>query len=400
MAIIKCPECGHQVSDKAATCPSCGVSIAGNVMKCPECGAVVFKGQAMCPDCHCPIGDGAAAAAQGEPQPQAAKASAVQAAAEVGAAVVSGANQPENADGAGEPNEEKSHKKGYMAIAIAVVILLIVGFVCVYYYKNTQDNSELDAYEAAMNSKEPAELQNFLDLYKDAPEAHRDSIQAHLDILLQLDREWTDAVLSGSKTAIERFMQMHPGSNHETEAKIKIDSLDWVTASKADTPDAYQAYMSEHSDGLYYDQAKDNFEKVSARQVSPGDKQNISSLFNSYFTALAANDANALTSTLANVMDDFLHKANATKNDVVSYMHKIQSEADGGALSFRTNNDWKIDKKEASDGSGYEYTVAFSVDQEMPGKDGAPSSIVTYKIDAKVSSDGKISTLNMKKMVQ
>ena len=30
MALIKCPECGHQVSDKAATCPNCGVAIAGN----------------------------------------------------------------------------------------------------------------------------------------------------------------------------------------------------------------------------------------------------------------------------------------------------------------------------------------------------------------------------------
>lgn len=29
MAIIKCPECGRQISDKAPTCPSCGVEIAG-----------------------------------------------------------------------------------------------------------------------------------------------------------------------------------------------------------------------------------------------------------------------------------------------------------------------------------------------------------------------------------
>ena len=31
MAIIKCPECGHPVSDKAPTCPNCGVEIAGKV---------------------------------------------------------------------------------------------------------------------------------------------------------------------------------------------------------------------------------------------------------------------------------------------------------------------------------------------------------------------------------
>lgn len=31
MAIIKCPECGHQVSDHAKTCPNCGIEIEGNI---------------------------------------------------------------------------------------------------------------------------------------------------------------------------------------------------------------------------------------------------------------------------------------------------------------------------------------------------------------------------------
>ena len=55
MAIIKCPECGHQISDKAPVCPSCGVEIAGKVIKCPNCGEVYFKVQEMCPNCHRPI---------------------------------------------------------------------------------------------------------------------------------------------------------------------------------------------------------------------------------------------------------------------------------------------------------------------------------------------------------
>ena len=52
MAIIKCPEGGHQVSDMAKTCPSCGIEIAGKVMKCPDCGEVVFNDLDLCPGCH------------------------------------------------------------------------------------------------------------------------------------------------------------------------------------------------------------------------------------------------------------------------------------------------------------------------------------------------------------
>lgn len=29
--LIRCPECGHDVSDKAATCPNCGIQIAGYI---------------------------------------------------------------------------------------------------------------------------------------------------------------------------------------------------------------------------------------------------------------------------------------------------------------------------------------------------------------------------------
>ena len=29
MALTNCPECGHQVSDKAYACPSCGYPLAG-----------------------------------------------------------------------------------------------------------------------------------------------------------------------------------------------------------------------------------------------------------------------------------------------------------------------------------------------------------------------------------
>lgn len=52
MAIIKCPECGHQISDKAPVCPACGVEIAGKTVKCPYCGEVYFKSETACPHCH------------------------------------------------------------------------------------------------------------------------------------------------------------------------------------------------------------------------------------------------------------------------------------------------------------------------------------------------------------
>ena len=52
MAIIKCPECGHDVSDKAPRCPSCGVEILGNLTICPQCGTKYLLSQKSCPKCN------------------------------------------------------------------------------------------------------------------------------------------------------------------------------------------------------------------------------------------------------------------------------------------------------------------------------------------------------------
>ncbi|BEG98509.1 zinc ribbon domain-containing protein [Bacteroides sedimenti] len=57
MALIKCPECGESVSDKAAACPHCGIAISGNIIKCPECGEYVFADLTSCPKCAFPLKD-------------------------------------------------------------------------------------------------------------------------------------------------------------------------------------------------------------------------------------------------------------------------------------------------------------------------------------------------------
>lgn len=54
MALIKCPECGKEVSDKATACPNCGVEIAPAEVKaiiCPECGSEINPAQNICKNC-------------------------------------------------------------------------------------------------------------------------------------------------------------------------------------------------------------------------------------------------------------------------------------------------------------------------------------------------------------
>lgn len=47
MALIKCPECGKEISTNANACPHCGTAIR----ICPECGAVYTNTQPTCTNC-------------------------------------------------------------------------------------------------------------------------------------------------------------------------------------------------------------------------------------------------------------------------------------------------------------------------------------------------------------
>lgn len=56
MALIKCPECGQPISDRAGTCIHCGCPIkTEQTVTCPECGQEVSSKEKTCPYCGCPF---------------------------------------------------------------------------------------------------------------------------------------------------------------------------------------------------------------------------------------------------------------------------------------------------------------------------------------------------------
>lgn len=53
MALMKCSECGKEMSDKALNCPHCGHE--NTICYCTECGAKVKKSDSVCPSCGAQI---------------------------------------------------------------------------------------------------------------------------------------------------------------------------------------------------------------------------------------------------------------------------------------------------------------------------------------------------------
>ena len=56
MALIKCPECKKEISDKSKTCIHCGCPVENETKYyCEECGKKILKTDKVCSNCGCPI---------------------------------------------------------------------------------------------------------------------------------------------------------------------------------------------------------------------------------------------------------------------------------------------------------------------------------------------------------
>lgn len=415
MAIIKCPECGRQISDKAPTCPSCGVEIAGKTTKCPNCGEVYFNYLEMCPNCQTPNptlvgGRGGITPTPSAPGQSIDQVAPVQQSARRTMQQTERPGKPatpppppvrpttNNGNGGEQNPEEKEPEKKMSVRSILIISLIFSVLVCgilYYFYDNANKNKEMEAYEYAMQSSDPMVLQSYLDTYKDADEAHRDSITAHLEQLKQNDQDWTNAVVSGSKDALQAYLQKYPNSIHKQEVINKIDSIDWNVAKNADTADAYQTYLDAHRDGSHIEEAENALKKVKGRDLQPEEKEYITGLYRQFFQSINSRDGDGLLANCEDILSSLLGKNSAPKSDIVTFMNKLYKE-DVANMNWHINNDYQIKKREIGD-SEYEYQVVFTAKQAVDKTDGSKHEQL-FKISSTVSPDLKISSFNMSKV--
>ena len=153
-----------------------------------------------------------------------------------------------------------------------------------------------------------------------------------------------------------------------------------------------------HPDGEHIDEANAKIEQKAKTALNDEEKLKVTNVLTAFFMALGANDEDDLTMTIDVVLNSFLHKAGATKMDVISYMHRIHKPEDISSITFRMNNDWKIEKIDLGTAE-CSYAVDFSVDEKIERTDKSKETFCSYKVSAKVWAAGKITDLNMKKGV-
>jgi hypothetical protein len=297
--------------------------------------------------------------------------------------------------GQGTATAEKPAKKSRISrpILLTAFFIAIASFATLwYFYNDAQSDKEQDDYIYAVQSSDPEILKSYLLRYPDAPEAHRDTIESHLLKIQKGDEDWTNALLSNSRSMLKKYLDENPESVHRQEALNKIDSLDWIAAQKSNDAEQVKAYAEQHPDGKYIDEATILLSRIMSTMVQESEQNMVMSIFREFFQSVNDRDEERLTATTELVMNNFLGKENATSNDVLTFIRKIYKD-DITNMIWRINREsYSIQKTEVAENE-YEYDVTFLAQQDCDRS--GEISISKYRVEAKVSNEGKISEFNL-----
>lgn len=367
--LIICPECNNHVSDKAEICPHCGIKIAGNVTIQPVQPATIQATPVTPVQPVTPI----------QPVP---------------AQPIQGTNPSGNED---NKKEKKSSHKGLVISFIIAIIICGIGY---YFYNDAQQLKEQEAYEYALQSDDPLVLQNFLSKYMDAPKEHRDSINARLNSLQQEDLDWQNAVNSGSRGELLKYIEHNPSSPHLAEAKNMVDSIDYFKADRnyKNNKDiaALQEYLQNHPEGRYASLVLGIIEDLQAVNVSPEDIAKAREVCKKFFQAINSHNESKLLGTVTDFLASFLNRTGASNDDVVTFMNKLYKD-DITNMNWHILDDFKAEKVDNGDG-GKNIKVQFGAEQRIERTDPTKEKYGKYIISAEVTPDWRITKFNMKKV--
>jgi gas vesicle protein gvpC repeat-containing domain protein len=289
------------------------------------------------------------------------------------------------------PVRKKRNPWIYVIIALCILIPAAVagGF---YFYVN-QQVSEQEAYELLNNNETIEDYENYLNRYPSSH--HADEVRERLQKLRTMYGDWQRIANSSYASDFERFRENYPQSLLVKQCELKIDSLDWETAKKLNTPEALADYMEKHPDGRYAQDASQVQNTLEKSIVTPEERSQISSAFHGFFQAFGENDNASLFTYITPTMTQFLSKKNATKADVGDIINRTYS-SDIENCSFVVNDDYQI-KKAVDEQGNTTYTVSFSVDQHIE-RTGEGKTFGSYTVNATLNGEMKISSLTMKEI--
>lgn len=288
-------------------------------------------------------------------------------------------------------NSTKSNKKLYIIIAIIVIALL--GGVCYFVSSQKAANQEEMAYEVLENNDNPDDYRDFLEKYPNS--AYADEVRQRLTKLEEMIDKWRSIAMSDNVNDFKDFKNTYSDVQYGRLCDIKIDSLDYITAQKLGTAEAYQQYLNAHPDGRYASEASIAQGSIHDQEVTDADRSQIANILTDFYNGFAAEDDDKICMNIAATMTTFLHQKNASKATVLNIIHGMFNE-DIKGCQFNVNRDLQV-KRKADTANGESFVATFTVDQHIQ-RDDEGKTYGQYRCVAEINSQMLITSLTMQEI--
>lgn len=414
--IIKCPECGHQVSDKAPICPSCGVEIAGHLIKCSYCGEIYLKEDAVCPNCHHsastdnsvneddvktePVKDDS----QNNGDYSEAETSSVE-------LVVSAESIEEEPRLDGTPTQDtltiespsndtevstddmivkpESKNNNHTPLFVSLLIALVICAVLLFFYKRGNDNHEAEEYKIALKSNNRQVMEQYLEDYPNAPLIHINSIRDLLKQTQQNNDEWGRVIQQNTIASYKAYLETHPNTPYKNEILKRVEELYWNDVVNQNTEAAYLGYREKYPKGIHVNEADEKLKIMLDNTSTPSEEKVAVSAVRQFLQGLNSKSTSKIEGVTASSFN-FLGAGGATIADVSKYMREKLYQADVKEITWQLGTVLNATTDKSDDGTTVQ-KITIPARLEIVREGGKGSN--KYTIKAQIEN-GKITAIN------
>ena len=414
--IIKCPECGHQVSDKAPICPSCGVEIAGHLIKCSYCGEIYLKEDAVCPNCHHsastdnsvneddvktePVKDDS----QNNGDYSESETSSVE-------LVVSAESIEEEPRLDGTPTQDtltiespsndtevstddvivkpESKNNNHTPLFVSLLIALVICAVLLFFYKRGNDNHEAEEYKIALKSNNRQVMEQYLEDYPNAPLIHINSIRDLLKQTQQNNDEWGRVIQQNTIASYKTYLDAHPNTPYKNEILKRVEELYWNDVVNQNTEAAYLGYREKYPKGIHVKEADEKLKIMLDNTSTPSEEKVAVSAVRQFLQGLNSKSTSKIEGVTASSFN-FLGAGGATIADVSKYMREKLYQADVKEITWQLGTVLNATTDKSDDGTTVQ-KITIPARLEIVREGGKGSN--KYTIKAQIEN-GKITAIN------
>ena len=414
--IIKCPECGHQVSDKAPICPSCGVEIAGHLIKCSYCGEIYLKEDAVCPNCHHSVSTDNSVNeddVKTEPVKDDSQNNGDYSEAETSSVelVVSAESIEEEPRLDGTPTQDtltiespssdaevstddvivkpESKNNNHTPLFVSLLIALVICAVLLFFYKRGNDNHEAEEYKIALKSNNRQVMEQYLEDYPNAPLIHINSIRDLLKQTQQNNDEWGCVIQQNTIASYKAYLETHPNTPYKNEILKRVEELYWNDVVNQNTEAAYLGYREKYPKGIHVKEADEKLKIMLDNTSTPSEEKVAVSAVRQFLQGLNSKSTSKIEGVTASSFN-FLGAGGATIADVSKYMREKLYQADVKEITWQLGTVLNATTDKSDDGTTVQ-KITIPARLEIVREGGKGSN--KYTIKAQIEN-GKITAIN------